>query len=125
MNQGKSSATITAETTRLRTVETDTLTDTCIISRLSLSSNSMGGGTESWSNIATGVACSIVRDTGLEKTAGEKLEAETMFLLHITYSTDIKAADRVVCQGVTYNVLAVLSPLSIEAVKTCKLVRHV
>lgn len=96
-------ASLTAtELASIRADEQTAMPSTCTISRNTPSSDSQGGDTAVWTDIATGVPCRLsplFPRGAVEATTGERTLAEFRFLLTLPAGTDIEAKDRVTVTG--------------------------
>lgn len=100
-----------AELAVLREVQEEAMPDTCTIQRRSLQSDGMGGYTESWSDLATGVRCRIAsaRYRPEERAIAEQVRGKTLWMLTLPAGQDITARDRVIVSGVAYEVVGLLT----------------
>jgi len=100
----------------MREAQDAALPDTCTIRRKTLVSDGMGGYTETWSDLATGVKCRIAtsRYRPEEAAIAEKFTGRTLWMLTLPAGTDVTNEDRVVLSGTTYEVVGVLSAGSWE-----------
>jgi head-tail adaptor len=86
------------------------LPDTATISRVARASDSAGGWTETWSTVASGVACRLMSTQNLgEGRAVGTQQATSEWMLTLPLGTDIRAADRVVVASRTFEVNSLLS----------------
>ena len=101
----------TAELTAIKAVQDQAMPDTCTISRKSLTSDGMGGYTETWSDLATGVSCRLAsaRYRPEEAAIADKFAGRTLWMLTLPAGTDITNEDRVVISSTTYEVAGMLS----------------
>lgn len=87
------------------------LTDTCTIQRRTLSSDGLGGQTETWTTLVT-VACRITvaaRRPPQEQVYAERVTSEGEWLLTLPPGTDVQGKDRIsVANGPTLEVTGVL-----------------
>lgn len=65
--------------------------------------NGSGGFTKSWSTYAT-VRAGMKATSGWERSAADRLDAQTKNKLTIRYRADIKESDRVLFRGRAYNI---------------------
>jgi hypothetical protein len=96
------------------------LPDTATISRKSLASDGAGGGAETWSDHATGVACAVDKvGTYREVVQGGRIQGLTVWHARFALGADVVPADRVVVNGETFEVndtdLGVSSALFLSA----------
>ena len=86
------------------------LPDTATISRVARASDSAGGWTETWSTVASGVACRLMSTQKLgEGPAGGTQQAAAEWVLTLPLGTDLRAADRIVVASRTFEVTTLLS----------------
>lgn len=90
----------------LRETAESALPDTCAISRATATTDSAGGYTLVWANVATGVACRAGPPTRqAERIAASKIEAVNVQVFTLPWDTDIRPADRIVWSAQTFEVL--------------------
>jgi len=98
-----------AEIAAMQDTQEAALPDTCTIKSCTLSSDSAGGYTESWSDKATGVACRIAPIRSLsdaEAAVGGALQGKSVWQLTLPAGQDIQHTDRVVVGSATYEVVS-------------------
>ncbi len=96
--------------TSMRATEALALPDTATISRVARASDGAGGWTETWSTVASGVACRLMSTQGLaEGPAAGTQQAAADWALTLPLGTDLRAADRVVVASRTFEVYNLLS----------------
>ena len=100
-----------SEIAAMREAQEAALPDTCTILRRTLTNDGQGGYVETWSEVATGVKCRLVHSNlaPRETVIAERAAGRTVWQLTVPYGTDISRTDRVVVNGVTYEILAVWS----------------
>lgn len=76
------------------------------ISRETLASDSMGGSTLTLSTVAT-VWAKVFAKSGRERTAADRLDAESAYTFVIRWRGDVREADRLVWNGIDYNIRAI------------------
>jgi head-tail adaptor len=83
------------------------LPDTAQVRRRSLAGDGMGGQAETWATVAT-VACRVAPTANMpeEFTNGGRLVSTSWWRLTFPAGTDVRAADRVVALGRTFEVVA-------------------
>lgn len=96
----------TAELSALRTAAESWLTETCTVRSKTLTSDNMGGYTETWADAATSVACRLapVQNRGSETVDGAQLRSVTAWVLTLHWDQAITVENRVVHGGLTYEV---------------------
>ena len=97
------------ELTDMQAVAEEALPDTATIQRKTRTADSIGGATVVWATLAT-VACRIASAGGSpqERLAAERLSPRSVYRITLPAATDIKAADRIVIDSSTYEVLGAL-----------------
>jgi SPP1 family predicted phage head-tail adaptor len=95
-----------SEVARMRTVAEQALPGTAIIQGGSLTSDGGGGWTEGFTAAGT-VACRVAPISGSEREEGERISADSQYVLTLPAETAVETDDRIVVAGVTYNVTAV------------------
>jgi len=97
-----------AEIASMRATVDEALPDTCTIRRKAVVSDGGGGQTTTWSDLAAGVACGIAPVAGGEgaTTAGRVVD-ETTHVVTLPDGQDVTEADRIVVDGVTYELTLV------------------
>lgn len=108
-----------AELAEARSVQALTLTQSASIVRPALSSDGMGGWTESTAVAAT-VACrvGVAKDADYRLVAG-KLRERAALRITVPALTDVRTDDRLTVDGVTYQVLGIRSPETLETARIC------
>lgn len=101
---------------KLQSVANSAMPDTCSILRKSPTPDGMGGNTEIWGAAYTNVPCHVMRNTtrGTEKATEGRLENAVQYDIALPAHQDVTAVDRIVANGVTYEIQAV-GPVSFEA----------
>ena len=91
------------------------LTTSAQIQRVVRTSDGAGGVTETWSTIAT-VNCNASPLSKQETEIPElgRLEGQSQWLVTLPPYTDVTVLDRIVTQGLTYEVYAVKGPRTYE-----------
>lgn len=97
-----------AQLTSMRATADLALPDSAVLSRATLTSDGMGGYTESWATTAT-VACRLdpPGNARLDQWQ-EKIMNRAAFILSVPDDTDIQSQDRASVSGSTYEVLGLL-----------------
>lgn len=96
----------TAEIARMRTIAEQALPGTAVIQGGSLTSDGGGGWTEAFTGGGT-VACRVSPISGNEREIGDRISADSQYVLTLPAETTVETDDRIVVAGVTYNVTAV------------------
>jgi head-tail adaptor len=96
-----------AELAAMRADLTASLPDTAVIQRRTLTPDGMGGQTEAWATVAT-VACRVAPTANMpeEFTNGGRLVSTSWWRVTFPAGTDVRAADRVLALGRTFEVVA-------------------
>jgi hypothetical protein len=98
----------TGELTQLRRDAEGYLPDTCTISYLTTTGDTMGGWSESWTDRGTSISCRLAPKTIYgENTEGERIVAGTSWMLTLHHDQTIEVDDRVTHGGKTYQVVGV------------------
>lgn len=86
-----------AQITRMREIADMALPDTCTISRATTASDSKGGQTQTWANVATDVDCrlSSPRTQPTHTVAGETPQTVATWTITLAANTDIRPSDRI------------------------------
>jgi SPP1 family predicted phage head-tail adaptor len=101
----------------MRAEQTKALPSTCTIVRRSVAADGLGGQTETWTTLASGVACRLAPMSYRERVAAQQFGGDETWHLTLPYGQDVTAADRVIYGGVTYEVKAVESGGAWESAK--------
>lgn len=115
----------TKELTDMRTVADDFFPDTCTIQAPTNSTGAMGGGSISYANTYTSVACRVdpMGAGAGESIMSEALEGRSQFMLNIPHDQDIDITYRVVHDSVTYEVASVVDTQSYRTIRRAVLMR--
>lgn len=107
-----------ADITSLRVVGEAFLPDSAVISRPARTTDSAGGYTTAYSDVATvAVRVQAAGQTPTENVQGERIQSRAIFKLVLPANTDIRPADRVTVGSTVYEVSAALAPKSYEVVR--------
>ena len=101
----------------MRTAQESALPGTATITRKTVVADGIGGQTETWQTLASGVACRLAPMSYRERIAAQQFGGEETWHLTLPYGQDVTAADRVTTGGITYEVRAIESGGSWETVK--------
>lgn len=92
---------------------TKTLDLTCTVQRNTPAADGMGGFTESWANIATGVTCSLATPrAGLMQAYASLLGTLETWLVSAPIAQDVRENDRIIVGGLTLRVQVIFAPES-------------
>jgi head-tail adaptor len=81
------------------------LPSTCTIQRVTRVADTLGGYTETWATLASGVACRLSAvGASTEVVVAERWAGRAMYQLTLPAGQDVTADDRVVISSVTYEV---------------------
>ncbi len=85
------------DVTRLHTMATKYLTDTCSVARRDSTSDGAGGTTAAWVTVATGVLCNVQPNPRLALTneVASGTQNTARWRLYVDIGTDIRARDRI------------------------------
>lgn len=96
-----------ADLAQMRAESDLALTDTCTIRRYTSVSDSEGGATDTWVDNATSVPCRVSPVGQAERIIGQRLAAESQWIVRFTATRDITVRDRIVWDGRTLEVTGV------------------
>lgn len=90
--------------------------DLCVITRKTSVSDGMGGMTDSWAAIAAGVPCRVMNTIrqGVEAAEEGRIEDRLDWRIALPVGQDVTARDRIAADGMNFEVLGVLAPMSYE-----------
>jgi SPP1 family predicted phage head-tail adaptor len=95
-----------ADIQSMRTVAEQALPGTAVIHSGTLASDNGGGYTETFTASGT-VSCRVAPVSGAEREEGDRISAESQYVITLPAGTTVETDDRIVAGGVTYNVTAV------------------
>lgn len=95
-----------AELTAIRADIATLLPDTCNILAKTLVQDGSGGQTETWSTVASNVACRLDPSNGREMEIGGQVQPFYGFILTLPHGTTITAQNRVSVNGGTFAVVS-------------------
>ena len=99
-----------ADLAAMQATQASALPGTCSISRRSMATDDQGGYTETWADLATGVACRlVVMRAPTEALVAARFANMELWQLTLPVGQDITHNDRVVVSGVTYEVAGINS----------------
>ena len=97
-----------AEITAMQSTVNSALPDSATISRVTLTTTSLGGSSEGWATVAT-VACRVsplVVSSAVERAAADVEMAVSPWVITLPANTDIRITDRVVVGARTFEVVS-------------------
>jgi head-tail adaptor len=95
-----------AEITRMRTVAEQAMPGTAVIHAGTLTSDSGGGYTETFTASGT-VACRVAPIMGTEGEEGDRITADAQYVITLPAETTVETDDRLEVGAITYTVVAV------------------
>ena len=101
----------------MRAAQASGLPSTCTVVRRSVVADDLGGQTETWTTLASGVACRLAPMSYRERIAAQQFVGEETWHLTLPYGQDVTGADRVTYGSVTYEVRAIESGGAWETAK--------
>lgn len=105
------------------TTATGAMPDTCTITRIKYTSDQQGGEQLDWPTVATNVPCRLRPGGGAtEEIVAAGLASVSRWTLTVPALTDILPKDRVLLNGVTYEVVINWGPASWEIDRQCLLI---
>jgi head-tail adaptor len=106
-----------ADLTAMRSTASASLVDVCLIKRVTLTSDGVGGYTSSWATAAT-VACRVAPARGpTELDLVNRAAAVQGWTLTLPYNTDVRPADRLVVGSRTFEVIGRLAAETYETAR--------
>lgn len=110
-----------AEIADMRDTLEDTLPDTCVIQRRTLTSDGQGGKTEAWAAAGTALCRLSPRGQGLdgEDARADRITGEEDWIVTLPALTDVTSSDRLLILSNTYE------PVGVRAVRSWELSRRV
>lgn len=102
-----------AELDAMRDTAAQALPGTAIIQSQSVTDDSGGGGSVSWTAAGT-VACRVAPMSGNEREIADRIAEDAKWVITLPAETAITTKQRIVAGGGTFNVLAVRAPRSYE-----------
>lgn len=114
-----------SELTKMRAMADDYFPDTCTIQTRTETVDGLGGVVHTWANTYTSVACRLdpVYADRSERVSSGVLEGESAWMLNIPYDQAISVEDRVIHDGKTYEVAAVVDTQSYRTIRRAELKR--
>lgn len=98
-----------AEIAEMRSVQVLAQAATCVITRRSLSSDGMGGFTETWAGVGT-VTGRVwpATESGAERLIADRITEEDAWVITVPQGTDVVAKDRITESGRTFEVVTAI-----------------
>ena len=84
----------------------NTLAGSCVIERVTLTSDGQGGFTQAFAAVGT-ADCRIVANSGNTKITGATFERVGDYTITLASGTDVEEQDRIIKDGINYRVLFV------------------
>lgn len=95
-----------ADLASMRATAEQALPGTAIIQSGTLVSDGGGGQTETFAASGT-VSCRVAPAAGNEREEGDRIVADSQYVITLPADTTVETDDRIVVAGITYNVTAV------------------
>ena len=108
-----------AELTAMRADLTASLPGTVTISRVSLSSDRMGGQSEAWATVGTAVARVSPSGAGTDDIVGAEALSQIPWVVTVPQGTDVTERDRIIYEGQTFEVIRTTAPRSWDTCTRC------
>ena len=96
-----------ADLAAMRDVQRQVLPQTCDILRPSGSVNAVGEEVITWGTAGSAVPCRLARARARLAAVGEQVTLEAGWVATLAHDADVRAGDRMVVDGQTYEVIAV------------------
>jgi head-tail adaptor len=104
----------------LRATAAETLTETALVKRPTLVSDSAGGYTETAAPTAVTVACRVAPSRSpAELALAERVSAVQGWMVTVPYATDVRATDRLIVGTRTFEVIGILGAETYETARRC------
>jgi head-tail adaptor len=103
-----------AELTAMRSDLTASMPSQVVIERVTLTSDGMGGQTETWAPVGTVVARVSPRGAGLDDIIGGEVLNQTPWMVTVPVGTSVTERDRVVYEAQTFEVIRTNAPRSFD-----------
>ena len=99
-----------AELADMRTVQDQAMAGTCVITRKTLTSDGMGGFTETWAAAGTVVGrVWPATESGAESLMADRITESDAWVITVPYATDVTAKDRITADGRTFEVVSAIA----------------
>lgn len=110
-----------AQIAAMRVVAEQALPDVCTIRRSTDTSDAGGGTTQTWADQATLVPCRVSPIGGGERgMTGSRISDESTHVITLAAKTDVLEADRIVVEGVVYEITLVRKRGAWELTRRCE-----
>lgn len=97
-----------ADIASMRTVAQQALPGTAVVQNGADTTDNGGGWTEAFTPRVGGtVSCRVAPIGGSEREEGERVSADSQYIITLPAGTTVETDDRIVSAGITYNVTAV------------------
>ncbi len=112
-----------AETAEMRATQADAWPDVCAILRSTQTVNDIGERVVSWQTVATGISCRLapMQQQSRQTPMAQQQTVVVSWWLTVATTVDIRSGDRVVVDGVTYEVVNVFNYGAWETALRCEL----
>lgn len=107
----------------MRAVQDAAMPDACTIVRPSWTTNSIGESVVSWSTVATAVSCRLApsQQASRQTPMAQQQTVIVIWWLTVATTVDIRSGDRVIVDGVIYEVVNVFNYGAWETALRCEL----
>lgn len=112
-----------AELAGVRALQQSMLPNTCSIHRKATADDGAGGRAQSWSEVLASAPCRLGAMTAREQVAAAQLGQVVTHALTLAHGVDIRLSDRVVCGGITYDIVSRVSGGDFETATRLLIVR--
>lgn len=109
-----------SELTKMQATLTASMPGTVTISRVTLTSDGMGGMSESWSTVGTAVARVSPTGAGLDDIVGGEVLNQTPWVVTVPVATSVTERDRIIYAGQTFEVIRTNNPRSWDTCIRCE-----
>jgi head-tail adaptor len=109
-----------SELTAMRADLTASMPGTVTVSRVTLTSDGMGGQSESWATVGTAVARVSPNGAGLDDIVGGEVINQTPWVVTLPAGTSVTERDRLVYEGQTFEVIRTNNPRSWDTCIRCE-----
>ncbi len=109
-----------AELTAMRAVAALTLTETALVKRRVLTTDSAGGQTATWPSTTVTTTCRVAPSrTPVEQILADRVAAVQGWTVTLPYGTDVRAQDRLYVGSRVFEVIGVLAAETFETARRC------
>ena len=105
------------ELSAMQATQTLTLTEACTVSRRTLTSDGMGGQTESWTTATT--VCRVAPIAASEAVLAGQQRIVASWKVTLPASTDVRGDDRIVVGARSFEVIAIRGAETRETARVC------